>query len=163
MIMTLTRWQQRPDGGFSFSPLRRITTLRDDLDQLFDSVVGRFWDSPPGNRQFLGGWLPPVDIYEDKDAVTVRAELPGMKKEEIDISLHNGYLTLSGERKQEQKYEGADASRSERLLGRFQRTVSLPCQVNTDAIKATYNDGVLTVVLPKAEEAKPKQISISGK
>jgi HSP20 family protein len=72
-------------------------------------------------------------------------------------------LTLSGERKQEKPYEGADASRSERVLGRFQRTVNLPCQVNTEAIKATYSDGVLTVLLPKAEEAKPKQIAISGK
>jgi HSP20 family protein len=162
--MTLTRWQ-RPDF-WNVSPQRRITGLREGLDQLFGQVVDRFFETPgEGNRgtPFLGGWLPPVDIYEDKDNLTVKAELPGMKKEEISISLHNGYLTLSGERKEEQKYEGADASRSERLLGRFQRTVNLPCQVNADAIKATYTDGVLTVVLPKAEEAKPKQIPISVK
>jgi HSP20 family protein len=160
--MTLTRWQ-RPD--WSQSPLRRITTLRDELDNLFEQVAGRFWESPGDGRgnQFLGGWIPPVDIYEDKDALTVRAELPGMKKEDIGISLHNGYLTLSGERKQEKLYEGADASRSERVLGRFQRTVKLPCAVNAETIKATYSDGVLTVLLPKAEEAKPKQIAISAK
>jgi len=158
--MILTRWQ-RPE--WNLSPLRRITTLRGELDNLFDQVVGRFWDGPGNGQetQFLGGWNPPVDIYEDKDALTVRAELPGMKKEDIGISLHNGYLTLSGERKQETQYEGADASRSERVLGRFQRTVNLSCQVNHDAIKATYMDGVLTVVLPKADEAKPKQIAIS--
>jgi HSP20 family protein len=164
IVMTIARWQQ-PDF-WNASPLRRITTLRDELDQLFGHVVDRFLETPgDGNRgtQFLGGWLPPVDIYEDKDNLTVKAELPGMKKEDIGISLHDGYLTLSGERKQEKNYQDADASRSERLLGRFQRTVNLPCQVNTEDIKATYTDGVLTVVLPKAEEAKPKQIPISVK
>ncbi len=162
--MTLTRWQ-RPDF-WNLSPLRRITGLRDELDQLFGHVVDRFLETPgDGNRgtQFLGGWLPPVDIYEDKDNLTVKAEMPGMKKDDIGISLHDGYLTLSGERKQEHQYEGADPSRSERLLGRFQRTVSLPTQVNAEAITATYTDGILTVVLPKAEEAKPKQIPITIK
>jgi HSP20 family protein len=160
--MTLTR-SQRPDF-WSLSPLRRITGLRDDLDQLFGHVMSQFLEAPgDGKRgiQFQGGWLPAVDIYEDKDNLTVKAELPGMKKEDIGISLHDGYLTLSGVRKQEQNYEGANASRSERLLGRFQRAISLPCQVKADAIKATYTDGVLTVVLPKAEEAKPKQIPVS--
>jgi len=160
--MTLTRWQ-RPDV-WNLSPLRRISSLREDIDQLFGHVVNHFLETPgDGSRgnQFLGGWLPPVDIYEDKDNLTVKAELPGMKKEDVGISLHDGYLVLSGERKQEQQYSAADASRSERLLGRFQRTVSLPCQVKSEAIKATYTDGVLTVVLPKAEEAKPKQIPIS--
>jgi len=162
--MTLTRWQ-RPDL-WNLSPVRRISSLRDELDQLFGHVVDRFLEAPgDGNRgtPFLGGWLPAVDIYEDKDNLTVKAELPGMKKEDISISLHNGYLTFSGERKQEQSYEVADASRSERLLGRFQRTVSLPSEVNAEAIKATYVDGILTVVLPKTEESKPKQIPISVK
>jgi len=111
----------------------------------------------------MEGWFPAVDVFEDKDSLQVRAELPGMKKEDIEISLHDGYLTLSGERKQEEKHQDAEVYRSERWVGRFHRTISLPCSVVADKIKATYNEGVLTVNLPKAEEAKPKQIPISVK
>jgi HSP20 family protein len=143
-----------------------MATLRDEVDSLFNLAFGRLLGSPgdvDGGTQFLEGWVPAVDLYEDKDNLVVRAEVPGMKKEDIEISLHDGYLTLSGERKQEQKYESAEAYRSERFLGRFQRTINLPCQVDADKIKATYTDGVLTVTLPKAEEAKPKQIQVSVK
>jgi HSP20 family protein len=100
-------------------------------------------------------------MYEDKDSVIVRAELPGMKKEEIEVSLHDGALTLSGERKSEQHSEEGEAYRSERFFGRFQRTVTLPAQVAADKVKAQYKDGVLTITLPKAEEAKPKHIDIN--
>jgi HSP20 family protein len=113
--------------------------------------------------QLLEGWFPAVDVYEDKDSLLVKAELPGLKKEDIEISLHDGSLTLSGERKQEEKHEGAEVYRSERWVGRFHRSISLPCSVEADKIKATYNEGVLKVTLPKAEEAKPKQIAISVK
>jgi len=147
------------------SPFRRMTTLRDEIEQLFGQVFERVLESPldRGGTQFLSGWLPAVDLYEDKDSVIVKAELPGMKKEDIDISLHDGFLTLSGERKEEQKYESADSYRSERVLGRFHRTISLPCRVDADKIKATYQDGILSVTLPKSEEAKPKQIAIDVK
>jgi HSP20 family protein len=159
--MTLTRWQ-RPDF-WNLSPLRRVTTLRDELDNLFSQVAGHFAETPSEqNRQLLGGWVPALDVYEDKDNLTVRAELPGLKKEEIGISLHDGYLTISGERKQDKTYEGKDASRSERVLGRFQRSLNVPYAAKAEAIKATYTDGILTIVLPKAEEAKPKQIQVSA-
>jgi HSP20 family protein len=91
----------------------------------------------------------------------VKAELPGIRKEDVGISFHNGNLILSGERKQEEKNESAQPYRSERWVGRFHRTINLPCRVEADKIKATYNEGVLTVTLPKAEEAKAKQIPIS--
>ncbi len=162
--MTLTKWQ-RPNL-WSVAPVRRIATLRDEVDNLFNLAFGRFLPSPAdpdGGTQFLEGWFPAVDVYEDKDSLVVRAEVPGMKKEDIEISLHDGYLTLSGERKQEEKNETAEIYRSERWLGRFHRTISLPCRVEAEKIKATYTDGVLTVTLPKAEEAKPKQIPITVK
>jgi len=95
--------------------------------------------------------------------VIVKAELPGMKKEEIEISLHDGVLSLSGERKAQDKYEEADTCRSERFLGRFHRTFELPAPVEADKVKATYQDGILTVTLPKSEEAKPKQIEVNVK
>jgi HSP20 family protein len=83
-----------------------------------------------------------------------------MKKEDIDVTLHDGALTISGERKSDEKFDDAQVYRSERFVGRFQRTISLPASVAADKIKAQYKDGVLTVTLPKTEEAKPKQINV---
>ena len=151
----LTRWQ-RPDlttwPGFG-----RLTDLRDEIDRLFEvplAALGR-------SSQLLSGWTPALDVYEDKDNVYVRAELPGMKKEEIDLSLHDGTLSISGERKSEDKFKDAEVYRAERFFGRFQRTVTLPTPVAADKVKAQYKDGILTVTLPKAEEAKPKHIDVN--
>jgi len=108
----------------------------------------------------MGGWCPAIDVYEDKDSICVRAEVPGMKKEDLDISLHDGVLTLAGERKAPQREEGVETYRSERFVGRFQRTVTLSAPVDADKIKAAYADGILTVRFPKAEAAKPKQIQV---
>lgn len=101
-----------------------------------------------------------MDVYEDGNSFTVHVELPGMKKEDFDISLHEGSLSISGERKVQEKFEASDAFRSERFVGRFQRTVHLPAPVAADRVSAQYKDGVLSVTLPKAEEAKPKQINV---
>jgi HSP20 family protein len=109
----------------------------------------------------LSGWSPALDVYEDKDNVYVKVELPGMKKENIDLSLHDGMLSISGERKAESRHEEAEVCRSERFHGRFQRTVSLPTAVMSDKVKAAYKDGILTVTLPKTEEAKPRQIDVN--
>jgi HSP20 family protein len=161
--MTLTRWQT-PD--FWMSPIRRVTSLRDEVDNLFNLAFGRMADSNVENgrgAQSLEGWFPAVDVYEDKDSLMVKAELPGLKKEDIEISLQDGLLSLSGERKHAEKQEGANVYRSERGVGRFSRSINLPCSVDADKITATYNEGVLSVTLPKAEEAKPKQIPISVK
>jgi len=142
-----------------------MTNLRDEVDQLFDYAFGRLLGQHEGNRgaQMLEGWGPAVNLYDDKEALTVQAELPGMKKDEIQINLQDGFLTISGERKQEEKYENAESYRSERLLGRFHRSISLPSEVDAEKIKASYTDGILTVTLPKSEKARPKQIPISVK
>ena len=162
--MTLSRSQKNDFWGLS--PFRRVATLRDEVDNFFNLALGRLTDSNGGSgpaAQFLEGWFPAVDVYEDKDTLQVKAELAGLNKEDIEISLQDGYLVLSGERKQEEKQDNNEVYRSERWVGRFHRTISLPCRVEADKIKATYNEGVLTVTLPKAEEAKPKQIPISVK
>ena len=153
--MTLTRWT-KPEVT-SWSPFWQLSTLRDEIDRLFESPLTELTRS---SQQFLGGWLPAVDLYEDKDNVFVKAELPGMKKEDIDISLHEGVLTLAGERKEEKETKDAEVFRSERFLGRFQRTISLPSPVQMDRVSAAYKDGILTVTLPKTEEVKPKQIEV---
>jgi len=162
--MTATRWQ-RPEF-WGFSPVRRVANFRDEVENFLSLALGQLTDAATGNgrgAQLLEGWFPVVDVYEDKDTLQVKAELPGLKKEDIAISLQDGELHLSGERKQEEKQEGGEVYRAERRVGRFHRAIDLPCRVNADNITATYNEGVLTVTLPKAEEAKPKQIPITVK
>jgi len=161
--MTLQRFQK--PQSWTLSPFRRMTGLRDEVDQLFDFAFGRFL-APNGvggaDTQSFDFRGPAVDLYEDKDGVTVQAELPGLKKEDIHVNLADGYLTISGERKQEKKQEGAESHRAERYHGRFQRVISLPAEVDAEKIKASYTDGILTVTLPKTEKAKPKQIQINA-
>jgi HSP20 family protein len=131
----------------------QLHSLREEINRFFDL-------SDDGTSDVFNTWAPALDIFEDKDSLIVTAELPGMKKEDIDISLHDGALTISGERKNEKEYDGAQTSRSERFFGRFQRSVTLPKAVDADQVKATYKDGILTVTLPKAAEAKPRQIEV---
>ena len=153
--MSLTRWQ-RPEQNV-WSPFRHLSLLRDEIDRLFDSPLNALTSN---SQQFLNGWLPTVDLYENRDDLVLKAELPGMKKEDIDISLHGDVLTLSGERKEEETFDKAETYRAERFLGRFQRTLTLPVTVDASKVQASYQDGILTVTLPKAEEAKPKQIQV---
>jgi len=135
----------------------RLTDLRDEIDRLFESPLAEL----ARTSQILSGWTPALDLYEDKDNFVVKAELPGMKREDIEVSLHEGSLSISGERKSEEKHTDAEVYRTERFFGRFQRTVTLPTPVAADKVKAAYKDGVLTVTLPKTEEAKPKQIEVN--
>jgi HSP20 family protein len=152
--MRLIRWQ-RPEVG-TWEPFNHLSTLRDEINRLFEVP-----HADGGRESEFFGWAPPMDLYEDKNNLVVRAELPGMKKEEIDISLHEGSLVISGERKLEAENNDGDASRSERFFGRFQRALQLPKPVNAEGVNATYQDGILTVTLPKTEESKPKQITVS--
>ena len=154
-MSALTRWQ-RPETSV-WAGFGRLRNLREELDRLFEAPFG---DLTAGS-QLLSGWTPALDMYEDKDNVFVKAELPGMKREGIEVSLHEGTLSISGERKGESKHEKADVYRAERFFGRFQRAVTLPVPVAADKVKAQYKDGILTVTLPKAEEAKPKAITVS--
>src|SRR5215471_14711586 len=134
---SLTRWQ-RPD--FSTWPgFGRLTNLRDEIDRLFEAPLTELARS----SQLFSGWTPALDVYEDKENVTVKAELPGLKREEIEVSLHDGTLSISGERKSESKHEEAEVYRAERFFGKFQRTVTLPTAVATDKVKAQYKDGIL--------------------
>jgi HSP20 family protein len=152
--MNLTRYQ-RPE--LAWPGFGRLSSLRDELDRLFESP----WTELARTSQLLSGWTPALDVHEDKDNFVVQAELPGMKREEIDVSLHDGALSISGERKTEKKYEEAEVYRTERFFGKFQRTVTLPAPVAADKVKAQYKDGVLTITLPKTEAAKPKQIDVN--
>lgn len=155
--MFMTRWQQ--PAAPTWASIGRLSSLRDELDRLFESPFEDFM----GNSRLLPGWTPLMDLYEDKDRFVLKAELPGMKKDEIEISLHEGALSISGERKREEKHEQAGVYREEREYGKFRRSVMLPKAVAGDKVTATYQDGILTVALPKTEEVKPKQIEVKVK
>jgi len=153
--MNLTRWQ-RPELA-AWAGFGRLTSLRDEIDRLFEAPIAELANP----SRLLSGWTPALDVYEDKDNLFVKVELPGLKKEQIDISLHDGSLSISGERKGEEEHQEGEVYRAERYYGRFQRTVTLPTPVASERVKAQYKDGILTVTLPKTEEAKPKHIDVS--
>ena len=111
-------------------------------------------------RTAFSAWSPALDLYQNSDNVVAVVELPGMRREDIEISLHDGTLTIGGERKRETS-NGEKAERTERYIGKFRRSITLPTRVDANKVSATYRDGILTVTLPKATEAKPKQIPVS--
>ena len=155
--MIFTRLQNLNRG--EFSQFRRVVTLPDDLNNLFLQALGQ-----PVKAGFdtEACRFPALDLYEDNAGLVVKVELPGTRKEDINIALEDGVLAVSGERKANPKPETGSICRCERTLGQFERRVTLPYQVDAGKIQASYTDGVLTVTLPKAEEAKSKQIPINN-
>jgi len=136
-------------------PVPRLSTLRRELDRLFEDVFG---EEPEEGG--LVQWRPAIDLKEDEKALYVTADLPGVKKEDIDISIEGNRLTISGSRSFEKDEKRENYHFIERGYGRFCRSFTIPTAVNIDGIKASYADGVLTVELPKKEEVKPKKVTI---
>jgi len=134
--------------------LGSLGNLRDHFGRLFDIAF------PARTAESLSDWTPSLDAHEDKDKYTVAVEIPGLKKEDIAVSVHDGVLTVSGERKSETDVKEGTVHRRERFYGKFSRSVSLPSAVRADKVGAAYKDGVLTVEIPKAEEAKPKTVEV---
>jgi HSP20 family protein len=137
-----------------FEPFRGANSFQDQIDRLFKEAVDRSEGSS------LTPWAPAVDIYETEHELVVKADLPDVKPEELDIRVEENILTIRGERKFEKKVDENNYLRVERSYGSFSRSFSLANTVNTEAIKADYKDGVLTLSIPKREEAKPKQIKV---
>jgi HSP20 family protein len=135
-----------------------------DYELDFPREVGRFLSRPfPRFREFLTEeWYPSVDITETKDDIKVAAEVPGMTKEDISISLSDNVLTLRGEKKKEKEEKGKTFYRMERSYGSFARSFTLPSAVLANKVKAVHKDGILEITLPKAEEVKTKEIPIVG-
>jgi HSP20 family protein len=138
-----------------WDPFRDITTLHSRMNDLFGDSLAR----AEGN---FGNWLPPVEILEKDENLVMRAEIPGMSEKDIDLTVENGVMTLRGEKKREKELENDNVHRAERYYGSFVRTFALPTTVDTDKIRAAYKDGVLEVLLPKAETAKAKRIAITA-
>ncbi len=140
-------------------PWRDFGTLQDRINRLFDQTLKTF--HPEGEEELeRGTWVPAVDIHETDESFVVKADLPGMNKEDIQIDIKDSTLTLKGEKKFEEKVSKDNYIRVERTYGTFIRSFTLPQNVDSDKIKAKYKDGVLELTLPKKEEAKPKQIKV---
>jgi len=150
--MNVIRYRTVDPGWSTFDSL---FSLRNELSRLLSSP----WGEMDRQAEFFHDWAPAVDVLEDKNNLYVTAELPGMKKEDIAISLQEGVLSLTGERK-EREHKEEQVHRSDNWSGRFHRTLTLPKPVAADKVKANYRDGVLTVTLPKPEETQPRQIAV---
>lgn len=142
-------------------PFSEMENLQRQMNQLFDFSLSR---SPWGDTTLLGGqWAPAVDVYDSKDNILIKAELPGLTKEEIEVSIQDNSLILTGEKKKDAEIKEEKYFKTERFYGSFFRTIPLPATIDTEKVDAKYQDGVLTLTLPKKEEAKPKQINIDVK
>ena len=146
MRTTLNRWE----------PFRGAATLQEQVNRLFGNVLEH-----SGEESNLTSWAPAVDIYETEHELVVKADLPEVDPKELDIRVENNLLTIRGERKFEKKVSEDHYLRVERAYGSFSRSFSLANTVDADAIKADYQNGVLTLSIPKREEAKPKQIKVN--
>src|ERR1700747_30420 len=146
-MRTINRWEQ---------PFRGATTLQEQINRVLGDVLGR-----TGEESNLTPWAPEVDIYETENELVVKADLPDVNPQALDIRVENNNLTIRGERKFDNKVNEDNYLRIERSYGSFSRSFSLANSVNSEAIKADYQNGVLTLSIPKREEAKPKQIKVN--
>jgi len=153
--MSLIRYQI-PNADV-WQSLDRWSNLRDEINNLFEGTAR---SNGARQAQLFNGWSPALDLYQTNDDIVAVVELPGMRKEDIELSLHDGMLTIKGERVEEGSGDDKTA-RTERFVGKFCRSISLPTRVDANQVNASYKDGILTVTLPKAEEAKPKQIQVN--
>jgi HSP20 family protein len=146
--MSLLRWR----------PMRDLVDIQEEINCMFQDI-----GEPTEGDSRISKLYPPADVLENKDSFIVRAELPGMKKEDVKVTLQNNVLVISGEKKREEEQKDQNVHKVERSYGTFYRTFELPVTVNSKNIQAEFKEGVLTLELPKVEEAKPKEITINVK
>jgi HSP20 family protein len=144
--MALVRWD----------PGRELDSLQSDVNRLFDSFFG----SRPGNGIRRQRWVPAMDLVEEDDSLVLRADLPGMSEDDVDIEVKDGVLTVSGERKAEEKKQGEGYYRVERAFGSFSRSLSIPEGIDPEQVSAQFDNGVLEVRIPKPAERKPHRVQI---
>ena len=142
-----------------YDPFRDLRTLQEEVNRLFTGNVARAFDDEGIAR---GSWSPNVDIYENKDQIVLEAELPGMNRDDFDVSVENNIITLRGERHFEKKEDSDNYHRVERAYGSFTRSFTLPNTVSAEGASADYSNGVLRVTVPKREETKARRIEIKS-
>lgn len=148
-MMELIRW----------NPMKEMMSLRERMDRLFEEPFFPFDRS--NSESPKGSWHPAVDMFEKEDKLVIKAELPGLNKDDVSLDLKDGVLTLKGERKIENEVEEGGYYRCEMSYGKFMRSFSLPTDVDPDKITAGFQNGVLTIEVPKTEDRKPKQITVN--
>ena len=146
--MTVVRWE----------PLRELGSLQNEMNRLFNTV----FDTPQPGGSTMRRWMPAMDLVETDDHFVLRADLPGMKEEDVKIEFEDGTLTVSGERKAEHESKNEGYYRVERAFGTFSRSLTLPQGIDPEAVSASFTDGVLEVRIPKPEERKPRRIEIGA-
>ena len=147
--MTIVKWD----------PFRNVAALQDRINRMFDESFSRADDTD--DDLSMCAWKPTVDIYETDEAIILKAELPGIKKEDVSVEVKDNILTLSGERAEDKEVKEECYFRKERCCGTFSRTFNLQHRVHPDKIKAKFKDGILEIQVPKPEEEKPKQIKVN--
>ena len=144
--MALIRWE----------PAREVDTLQNEVNRVFDAFFG----NGPGTR--VRRWVPAMDLVETDDQLVLRADLPGLSKEDVELEVKDGVLTISGERKADHEEKSEGYYRVERAFGRFSRSLTVPDGIDAEAITAEFNEGVLEVRIPKPAERKPHRIAIGA-
>lgn len=150
--MAIVRWRRRDE----WDPFKDLIDLQKEINRLFETSFSRLPQRFVSEETFA----PAIDLYEDENEYVVEAELPGLKQGEIKVSVEDDILSISGEKKREKEVKEENLYRSERFYGKFERQIVLPQNADRENIKASYKDGVLKVIIPKKEEAKPKKVDI---
>lgn len=150
--MTLMRWKPQQD---LWDPFGSLTEIQNEMNRLFDTSLHRF-----GGATLAGAFAPALDVREQGDNLIINAELPGMTKDDVTVTLQDNLLTIRGEKKHETDEKTEGYHHQERIYGAFSRTIELPVAVDTRKIDAAFKNGVLTISLPRSEEAKPRQIEV---
>jgi len=146
--MAITHW----------NPYSELATVQDQMNRLFRNI----WGGGQRDEADYGAWMPAVDLREEEKQYVIEADLPGVKKDDIEINIENNVLSLSGERRFENEEKKDAYHRIERTYGKFMRSFTLPVRVDTEKVSATYKDGILEVKVPKTEESLPKKIKVQG-
>jgi HSP20 family protein len=161
--------EEKEEKALATKKSGEVVSRGEEFEHWLERVMGDMWRPPFPSLFGRDRWLPirplsirmpSLDVYEEKDSVVVKAELPGMKKEDVEVNLAGETLTIKGEKKEDKEVKEDDYYRRERSYGSFLRTIALPCDVKSDEIKASFKDGVLEVRMPKTEEAKKKSIPV---
>jgi HSP20 family protein len=148
-------------AGDRRDPLKDLAQLQDKMNRIFEDSFSLLRTGEGKELFALGSWVPPVDIYETEDTIVLSAELPGMKKEDMSVEIKDNTLTIKGEREFERDSAAKSYSRIERSYGTFRRVFTLPHLVQQDKVKARYENGILEIVLSKAEEGKTTHIKVA--
>lgn len=155
--MSIIPWRGKRQDA-EIEPFRALDTFRTEMDRMFDRFFGGDW--PIARMGGFGNWLPTLDVAETDKDITVRAEVPGLDPEDLDISVTGQVLTISGEKKESSEKKDENFYHSERRFGSFRRSVTLPVSVDAEKVSAKHKNGVVTIVLPKLESERPKRIPV---